>query len=135
MPRTSTQPKPSKSSNSLFERLLQGRVVQKAKVNSKSELVIYLAEPRENGVLDKLEWWNNNLNRFPILSKMARDYLAIQLSSTNSKREFCTGGLVCNKLRNRLHPDTMRYLICLRSWFKIKEYLDENKNVSKISSK
>ena len=54
---------------------------------------------------------------------MARYYLAIQPSSTNSEREFSSHGLVCNKLRNRIDPDTLRYLMCLRSWLEIEAYL------------
>ena len=70
IPRSSTQTKQdsSKSSNLLFQRLLQGTVVEKTKISQKSELNIFLAEPRQNTVSDILPWWNTNQNRFPILS-------------------------------------------------------------------
>ena len=35
-----------------------------------------------------LEWWKSSQNRFPILSRLARIYLAVQATSASSERIF-----------------------------------------------
>ena len=67
-----------------------------------------------------LKWWKDNQSQFPTLAKMARDYLAMQASSVPSERGFSKSGLTVSNLRNRLNPETVRYLMCLQSWFKLK---------------
>ncbi|XP_065315109.1 uncharacterized protein LOC135923994 [Gordionus sp. m RMFG-2023] len=46
------------------------------------EINFYLSEPRSKSDTDPLMWWKTNAHRIPILSKMARDYLSIQGTST-----------------------------------------------------
>ena len=50
--------------------------------NTRTELDKYLAEDTEEltAEFDLLEWWKLNAARFPVLSKMARDILAIPIS-------------------------------------------------------
>jgi hAT family C-terminal dimerisation region len=57
-------------------------------------LDLYLEEPcaDRKQSLDILEWWNNNEFRFPKLSKMARDVLAIPVSTVASESAFSCGG-------------------------------------------
>ena len=90
-------------------------------ISKKTELSVYLSEPRViyDPKFDLLNWWKINEKRFSVLAKIARDYLAIQARSTNSEGGFSGGGLICTKLRNRLHPETLRWLMCLQSWFKL----------------
>ncbi|KIJ06510.1 hypothetical protein PAXINDRAFT_91882, partial [Paxillus involutus ATCC 200175] len=52
--------------------------------------------------------------QYPILSHMARDYLAIQGSTTPSERSFSQGGLTVTLLCNSLHPDTVEALQLLK---------------------
>ena len=79
-----------------------------------------MSEPRVNNFEeDILKWWKINQLRFPILSKMARDFLAAQASSVPSERGFSRSGLTVTSLRNSLHPDTVRFLMCLNSWLKL----------------
>lgn len=47
---------------------------------------------------------------------IARDYLAIPATSTPSERVFSNGADILTKKRNRLSPQTLRYLLCLRDW-------------------
>jgi hypothetical protein len=49
---------------------------------------------------------------------MARDYLAIQGSSTASERAFSGGGLTSTKQRNRLNGDTFESLQLLKSAYR-----------------
>jgi hypothetical protein len=60
------------------------------------------------------------VDRLPVLSKKARDYLTAQASSLPSERGFSRSGLTIKNLRNRLHSETVRYLMCLQSWLKLK---------------
>ena len=90
-------------------------------VSQESELGNYLLEPRILLGEDEkiLVWWKNNQTKFPILSKIARDYLAMQASSVPSERGFSSSGLTVTDMRSRLHPMTVRSLMCLKSWFKL----------------
>ena len=51
---------------------------------------------------------------------MAEDFLAMQAASVYSKQAFSGRALTVTKLRNNLHPNTVRELICLKSWLKHK---------------
>jgi hypothetical protein len=95
-------------------------VDQSYKEVEKAELQIYFSESRSsNGEEDVLNWWKINQSRFPTLAKMARDYLAMQGSSVPSERGFSQSGLTVTNLRNRLHPETVRCAMCLKSWLKL----------------
>lgn len=41
------------------------------------ELEAYLNEPRVRGVDNVLKWWYDHSDRYPVLSRLARDYLSI----------------------------------------------------------
>ena len=90
-------------------------------VSHESQLGNYSLEPRILLVEDEksLVWWKNNEAKFQILSKIARDYLAMQASSVPSERGFSSSGLTVTDMRSRQHPMTVRSLMCLKSWFKL----------------
>jgi hypothetical protein len=56
--------------------------------------------------------------QYPTLGRIARDYLAIQGSSTPSERAFSGGGLTGTKLRNRLSPKVFESLQILKSAYR-----------------
>jgi hypothetical protein len=60
----------------------------------RSEFDAYLEEElvRENGNFEILTWWKTNLNKYPVLSAMARDFLVIPVSTVSSKSAFSLGG-------------------------------------------
>lgn len=41
------------------------------------ELEAYLNEPRVRGVDNVLKWWYDHSDKYPVLSRLARDYLSI----------------------------------------------------------
>ncbi len=51
-----------------------------------------------------LLWWKENQNKYPVLAKLARMYLAIPATSTPSERVFSVASKVISKFRNRLDP-------------------------------
>ena len=77
-------------------------------------------------VFNIYKWWNNNKNSYPILYKIAKDFLAIQSSSTSSEQLFSESAMVITKRRNRLNDDTVEAIMCIKSWNKLFE-----KNVEK----
>ncbi|KAL8170406.1 hypothetical protein V2J09_022210 [Rumex salicifolius] len=84
----------------------------------KTELDKYLEEAREADVEDFniLNWWRDNQKRYPILSKMARDVLAIPVTSVASESAFSTGGRVLDSFRTSLTPKMVEVLICTQDW-------------------
>ncbi|XP_031096895.1 zinc finger BED domain-containing protein RICESLEEPER 2-like [Ipomoea triloba] len=62
----------------------------------KTELEVYLVEiiVDEEDSFDLLRWWKLNSDRFPVLSKMARDLLVVPISTVASESTFSTSGEV-----------------------------------------
>ncbi|KAJ6316885.1 hypothetical protein OIU78_020051 [Salix suchowensis] len=71
------------SSDISFEEWRKGRYERNMVQSQQNELDQYLEQPPEK--LDKdgnvLAWWQQNAQKFPILGKMARDFLAIPVST------------------------------------------------------
>ncbi|GKA13430.1 zinc finger BED domain-containing protein RICESLEEPER 2-like protein [Tanacetum coccineum] len=86
----------------------------------------------ESDKFDILNWWKVNSRRFPVLSLLARDVLAIPISMVASESMFSTGGRVLDAFRSSLTPPVVESLICTQDWFRensmmldVAEYLDE----------
>ena len=60
---------------------------------------------------------------YPILALMARHYLAIPATSVPSEQIFSQAGNIATKLRNRLQPETLEYILCVQSWLRYPEVL------------
>ncbi|KAL0415435.1 UNVERIFIED_CONTAM: Zinc finger BED domain-containing protein RICESLEEPER 2 [Sesamum latifolium] len=87
-------------------------------VPTTSELDMYLEEsllPRARD-FDILNWWKTNGAKFPTLQKMARDILAIPVSTVASESTFSNSGKLINPHRNRLYHTTVEALMCPRRW-------------------
>ncbi|XP_069152056.1 zinc finger BED domain-containing protein RICESLEEPER 2-like [Solanum lycopersicum] len=86
----------------------------------KTELQKYLAE--ENEVESKnfniLSWWKINSPRFPVIAEMARNVLAIPISSVASECAFSTGGRILDSFRSSLTPKLVQTLVCLQDWIR-----------------
>lgn len=91
-------------------------------VKSKSELTRYLEEHCEKSVesFDLLRWWKENYARFPILSQLARDILAIPVSTVASESTFSTSGRILDPYRSSLNPEMVEALVCCQSWLRSK---------------
>ncbi|TYK28262.1 transposase [Cucumis melo var. makuwa] len=83
-----------------------------------SEIDIYLlkANVRTEGDFDILQWWKMNNDRVKVLGHMARDILAIPVSTVASESAFSTGGRVVDSSRCSLAPKTVEALICTQNW-------------------
>ena len=102
------------------ENLWEKHVLQAPlKRSCKSEVDVYLEEERL--VMDEqkfsiLAWWSANSGKYPILSRVAKDLLAVPISTVPSESAFSMGGKVVSPQRSRLHPSTVEALMCLQSW-------------------
>ncbi|XP_059318826.1 zinc finger BED domain-containing protein RICESLEEPER 1-like [Lycium ferocissimum] len=93
-------------------------------LGGKSELEKYLSEelePNDDENDDKdnfdiLSWWKAHSPRYKILSEMARDVLAIPISSVASECAFSTGGRILDSFRSSLTPKLVQAVICLQDW-------------------
>jgi hypothetical protein len=87
--------------------------------DEKSELDLYLAEPvkKLNENVDILDYWNKSAVRYPQLAKMARDILAVPVSSVASESAFSLSKKVITPNRSSLKPKTVEALMCLQDWY------------------
>ncbi|KAF7124122.1 hypothetical protein RHSIM_Rhsim12G0116300 [Rhododendron simsii] len=75
-----------------------------------------LCDRRDNPDFDILVWWKNNSNKYPILSKIALDVLAMPVSTVASESAFSTGGRVLDPFRSSLSPSIVETLVCTQNW-------------------
>ena len=99
------------SSNSLLARMFENNAVHADEVTS------YLALPKIHHDDCPLMWWKTNKTRFPVLSKLARKYLAVPATSTPSERLFSEAGNVMTIKRTQLAPNMLENLVfCKKNW-------------------
>ena len=105
-------PAPKKSKLNIFPK--------KSSVTATSELDTYLDEPviEDGPNFDLLDYWRVHSTRFPNLSRMARDYLAVPGTSTPSERAFSAGRQLITDFRCRLKAETITACMLLKNWFK-----------------
>ncbi|KAK6925212.1 hAT-like transposase, RNase-H fold [Dillenia turbinata] len=80
------------------------------------ELTQYLGEPPAPIATDVLEWWKVNSTRYPRLSLMARDFLAVQATSVAPEELFCSKGDEIDKQRYSMPYESAQCLLCVKSW-------------------
>jgi len=89
--------------------------------SSKSELLIYLDEanhPLHDKNFNLLHYWKVNALRFPVVSSMAKKFLAVPASSVSSESTFSCGGRILDDYRSSLKPATVQALVCASSWIR-----------------
>ncbi|CAD6259402.1 unnamed protein product [Miscanthus lutarioriparius] len=118
---TETQEPPPESRRS-FKSIIAEKLRKRGGANAttKSELDKYFSEDNEedNEGFDILKYWKGNAKRFPILSRMACDLLAIPISTVASESAFSTGGRVLDDFRSSLTPPMVERLICASDWIR-----------------
>ncbi|GAA0186733.1 hypothetical protein LIER_34021 [Lithospermum erythrorhizon] len=85
-----------------------------------SDIEKYLQEPVFPRICDFniLNWWKVHTPRYPILSMMARDVLAMPMSILGPDLVFHNGGRVLDRHRSSLNPETREALICGQDWLR-----------------
>ena len=84
-----------------------------------NEIDAYLQDPVENDVepFDILASWST-ATKYRVLSTMAKDILAIPVSTVASESAFSTGGRVLDQYRSSLTPILVECLICTQDWLR-----------------
>ncbi|XP_015691937.1 zinc finger BED domain-containing protein RICESLEEPER 2-like isoform X2 [Oryza brachyantha] len=86
----------------------------------KSDLDMYLEEPvyrQKEGHLDNFDilgWWRSFAAKYPVLSQMARDILAIPVSIIPLDSEART----LNEYLSTMDPSTVQGLVCAQDWLR-----------------
>ncbi|CAL5370662.1 unnamed protein product [Camellia sinensis] len=104
--------------NSQFNSFLEG---QFSSSGSMSELDKYLGDIEKGGKnaqFDILEWWKVNATKYRVLSLIARDVLAMPVSTVASESAFSTGGRILDPFRSSLAPKMVEVLVCAQNWLR-----------------
>ncbi|KAI3866632.1 hypothetical protein MKW92_027586 [Papaver armeniacum] len=91
---------------------------------STDELSQYLSEAPSPITTDILDWWKRNSSKYPRLSVMARDFLAVQSTSVSPDEAFTERGDEVDNQRFCLPCASTQPMLCMRAWiesgFKLK---------------
>ncbi|KAM3384201.1 hypothetical protein ACQJBY_008702 [Aegilops geniculata] len=103
--------------------------------SSKSELDKFLAkEPEDDGPkFDILDWWKVNSSRFPILACLARDVLAVPISTVASESAFSTVGRILDEFRSSLTPFMVEALVCTQDWLRYGTHVSIVENTEELT--
>ncbi|KAK9671623.1 hypothetical protein RND81_12G043100 [Saponaria officinalis] len=121
---------------SQFERDVSGEVTN----DRKNDLDKYLDEAREvnSKNFDILDWWRKRQETYPIVSLMAKDVLAIPVSTVASESAFSTGGRILDQFRSSLSPKMVEGLVCTQDWLRstsgpllAEDYVEELEKIDK----
>lgn len=80
---------------------------------------------------DTLNWWKGESGKYRILSRMARDILAIPITTVASEATFSAGTRVIDPYRSSLSPETVQVLLCGGDWCR---HLHGVKKKTKVSN-
>ncbi|KAF8108440.1 hypothetical protein N665_0109s0061 [Sinapis alba] len=100
------------------------------------ELEMYLKDKVENPInilgteYDVLSWWRLNSPKYPVLSEMAKDVFAMQVSSVASESAFSTSGRLIDPYRSCLTHYMIEVLMCTEQWMKSDIKLREKRVVT-----
>ncbi|XP_033130757.1 zinc finger BED domain-containing protein RICESLEEPER 2-like isoform X2 [Brassica rapa] len=107
--------------------------------DSRDELEVYLKEAVETPKLllgvefDILAWWKVHKMKYHVLAEMARDLLAMQVSSVASKSAFSTSGRILEPYRSCLTHYMIEVLMCTEQWMhadiKVSERVTTNEQI------
>jgi len=83
-----------------------------------SDLDLYLEEPifPRTEHFSVLLWWKDNCSKYPHLSEMARDFLAIPLSVASSCEAYYSEPRQAERTVVSVKSELMNALMCTRSW-------------------
>ena len=89
---------------------------KKSSTANQSELNLYEPVSEDHSKFNVLHYWKINADRFQNLSRMARDYLAVPVTSTPSERAFSGGRQLITDFRCSLKGGTITACMLLKNW-------------------
>ena len=81
---------------------------------------------------DILLWWMVNSLNYLILANIARDVLAVLVSTVVSESAFSTGGRILDQYRSSLTLDRVEALILTQNWLQSSLFLDATTNLNQL---
>lgn len=96
------------------------------------EIEVYFSLPQVSNSVNPLKWWKDHQDQFPVLSAMARDYLAAPGSSIEPERKFSGARLTLHYTRRSMSNTTIRETQCLKSWKKLIRVIKTRKSKSQF---
>jgi hypothetical protein len=75
----------------------------------------YLQQDRSLRETDIYAFWKAKQYNYPIVARIAKDYLSILATSAPSECVFSQGGDIVTKKRNKLTSDSIRMIVCLKA--------------------
>ncbi|XP_055800472.1 zinc finger BED domain-containing protein RICESLEEPER 2-like [Solanum dulcamara] len=88
-------------------------------VDNKSDLQKYLMDdPEKIKDFNILTWWKSSSERYPIVSRIARDVLAIPTSIIASESAFSIGGRILNYYQSSLSTKMAEALVYCQQWLR-----------------
>ena len=64
--------------------------------------------------MDVLLWWKDHAKIYPLMSNLAKKYLAVQATSCSSERTFSTGGRTVTNTRTRLATSNVHMIVYVK---------------------
>ncbi|GKA16422.1 putative ribonuclease H-like domain-containing protein [Tanacetum coccineum] len=101
-----------KSLHSEYVTIYNESTTQSTSPTQKSDLDVYFEDgcymctPEDNKSFNILDWWKNHESMYHILSKLARDILAIPITIVASEATFSAGTRLIDKYRAKLGVET-----------------------------
>jgi|GraSoiStandDraft_24_1057298.scaffolds.fasta_scaffold25211_2 hypothetical protein len=114
-------PTPCETSNIIYQPRLFS-IFDHNQPRVSDEVREYLAEDKISFNQNPFEWWAGKKTKYPVLSKMARIYLAAPATSTPSERLFSDAGNLLSAKRTRMSPELFKRIMFLK------------RNASKVNS-
>src|ERR1700733_14136326 len=89
------------------------------------EYAHYYAQPVIKGLYNARDWWLQPAQQqvYPHLSQLALEILSIPAMSAEPERIFSATKLILTDRRNKLSMKMIEALACLKSWYKLKEFI------------
>ena len=84
-------------------------------VETETEVERYLKDKLAPPKCDVLQWWKQNESQYPVLAKMAKDYLAIQCSSKDTEGGFSKARRQMPYYRHRVSGKNFKAQMLLNS--------------------
>uniref|UniRef100_A0A803PJV5 HAT C-terminal dimerisation domain-containing protein n=1 Tax=Cannabis sativa TaxID=3483 RepID=A0A803PJV5_CANSA len=83
------------------------------------DLEYYLNDRREklDPTFDILQWWKHNGFKYPVVARMAKEVLVVQMSTVASELAFSAGGRILDAFRSSLSPRMVEALIYSKNWY------------------
>ena len=87
--------------------------------SNSSELASYLdcdTVSQLDDEFDIMQWWHEHKLTYSVLSVLAKDILTVPVSTISSESTFSLTGRIIEERRQRLNPETIEALTCIKDW-------------------